>query len=295
MKKILVWIVFAMVFAGFVYAEGEVISISLLDQDPDPAGAGVIAKLRFSVANIGDDVLNDVEVELIPKYPFKKISGEEYVKTIPVLSGYPYTAKYQVLVDKEALEATNEIDIRYRTSSGEAWSRKTFELDVDDVQTDFDLVIQEISGNEVSIAIANVGKNVAYSLILRVPEQEYFETIGTSGQMIGNLEDGDYTLVTYQIAKKGRQIGEMPLKFQMDYTDNIGERRTVIKEVPFEAGGTASAIPQPGTSEFEAMRARRLQQTQPKYYQQWWFWAIIIAAVFIGWKAYKKYKGRKKK
>lgn len=293
MKKILSWIVLLIFCINFVWAGSEVVSVSLLSQDPDPAGAGEIVKLRFSVANIGDSVIDSLEVELLPKYPFTKMSGEEYVKVIPQLSGYPYTAKYQVLVDREALEATNEIDLRYRIGPEGVWSRETFEIDVDDIQTDFDLVIQEIAGNEVSVAIANIGKNVAYSTIIRVPEQNSYETIGTSGQMIGNLDDGDYTLVTFQIAKKRGASGEDPLKFKIDYTDEIGERRSVIKEVPFELGGSASNIPQPGTVDFAAMRAARQHQTQQKVYQKWWFWGIVIVALFVGWKSYKKHKKKK--
>ena len=292
MKKILVWAILLIFCTNFVYAGSEVVSVSLLSQDPDPAGAGEIVKLRFSVANVGEEVIEGLEVELLPKYPFSKMSGEEYVKIIPQLSGYPYTAKYQVLVGKEALEASNEIDIRYRAGPEDSWSRETFEVDVDDIQTDFDLVIQEISGNEVSVAIANIGKNVAYSTIIRVPEQDSYETVGTSGQMIGNLDDGDYTLVTFQIVKKRGASGTEPLKFKIDYTDEIGERRSSLKQVPFEIGGFASAI-QPGTMDLASMRAMRQHQTQQKIYQKWWFWGIVIVALFVGWKAYKKHKKKK--
>ena len=292
MRKIIVWTVLLVFCMNLVYGGSEVVSVTLLGQDPDPAGAGEVTKLRFNVANLGDSVIDGLEVELLPKYPFSKMNGEEYVKVIPQLSGYPYTAKYQVLVDRDALEATNEIDVRYRIGPEGSWGRKTFEIDVDDIQTGFDLVVQEIAGDEVSVAIANIGNNVAYSTIVRVPEQDSYETTGTSGQMIGNLDDGDYTLVTFQITKKRGASADDPLKFRIDYTDEIGERRTEIKEVPFELGGSASALPQ-GT-DFEAMRAARqgqLQQT--KFYQQWWFWGVIIVAAFIGWKAYKKHKKKK--
>ena len=113
--------------------------------------------------------------------------------------------------------------------------QKDFNITITDVQTDFDVVIQEASGTQVSIGIVNIGKNTANSLIVRIPQQENFRASGTSEQIVGNFAAGDYTIVSFNIISIARnarnatlprnftqfssQNASQPLKIQIDYTD----------------------------------------------------------------------------
>jgi hypothetical protein len=267
----------------------SIIQIDQLKYEPYPVNPGEYFTLWIKAENVGKEYTKDAIFELVPKYPFSLDSNEDPVRKYGQLGDEPVVLKYKVRVDKNAVEGANELEIKYSTEGDTStWISKKFDIMVDNVQTDFDMVIQEVSGSEVSIAIANTGKKVAYSVIVKIPEQDYFEPVGTSGQMVGNLEDGDYTLVGFEIAQKDRKTnGEKPLKVEIDYTDEIGERRAVIKELSFDTGTSFNA-----TSAAARTNGFRTAQ-QASIYQQWYFWAIIVAALYIIWKGYKWIKKKR--
>ena len=275
------------------------LQLKSLKYEPYPVNPGEYFTLWIKAENMGK-LTQNATFELIPKYPFSLDSNEDSIKVYGKLtSEEPVVMEYKVRVDKDAVEGSNKIEMKYSIDGDESyWIYKEFEIEIDDAQTDFDLVIQEVNEEEFSIAIANTGKNVAYSVIVRIPEQESFQTTGTNGQMVGNLEDGDYTLVGFDISRK-RSADEKNLKVQIDYTDEIGERRSVVKEIDYnaeETNGFAAGVEIPEgmtQEEFRASRRNNMMQTQTAIYQKWWFWAIIIAVLYAGWKGFKFYKIKK--
>ena len=67
------------------------------------------------------------------------------------------------------------------------------------------------------------------------PEQESFRVMEVSANVMGNLDAGDYTLVSFQIIPIGR---EKNLVVEISYTDTLGIRRTIQKEVRLDMIGT---------------------------------------------------------
>ena len=133
---------------------------------------------------------------------------------------------------------------------------KDFDIEVSDAQTQFDGVIQEIEGSSISLALANTGKNVANSVIVKIPKQDNFQAIGTSGQMVGNLDNGDYTIVGFDV----KDIGdENTIMFQIDYTDSIDERRSVILELSLNLDARSSTTEIP--AEFASKRGTGVPPT----------------------------------
>ena len=132
--------------------------------------------------------------------------------------------------------------------------------------TDFEIILQQSSGSTTAFAIANIGANVASSVIVTVPSQPTYSVSGASSVSIGNLDAGDYTLASFQLSSStrdnatevpffNRSRGEMPSGFdpsmmggprnqsfagmggdtnliiEISYTDLFGVRQTVQKEV----------------------------------------------------------------
>jgi len=252
-----------------------------LKYEPYPVNPGEYFTLWLKAENPGGELTENATFELVPEFPFSLDSNEDPVRKYGRLSSAePVILEYKIRTDKDAVEGENKIKIRYNTDGkGSSWATEDFDITVTDVQTDFDLVLQEVTEGEASIAIANTGKNAAYSVIVRVPEQDSFEAVGTDGQMVGNLENGDYTLVGFQITGKKKASGEK-LKIQIDYTDTIGERRSLIKEIPFNANNGASY----NLTASSARNGNIRQTNQTTTYQQWWFWAIIIVVLYSGWR-----------
>ncbi len=104
--------------------------------------------------------------------------------------------------------------------------------------TDFELSYQD-SGGSFLLSVSNVGVNPAKAVSVEIPRQQGFSIVsGSSTQVIGNLNSGDYTSANFQVAQMGRS--DMVVTIQ--YTDAAGMRRSIDKKLPvILSGGMAGA------------------------------------------------------
>ena len=244
------------------------LKITFVNQDPYPAEPGAYVNLLFKVENWGTKKAENVVFELLPEYPFSLDTGVSAIKELGTIGGLQtgenaYLIKYKVKVDKDAIDGENEIKLKYTYGNGAFSSIKTFNVTISNPRTDFDVVVQDSTATSTTLAIANIGANDAYSVIVRIPEQENFRTTGTSANIIGNLNAGDYTLVSFQITSNtgianipstGGNITQIRsfnrtatnismvrggnLAVEISYTDTLGIRRTIQKEVRLDTSGT---------------------------------------------------------
>lgn len=212
---------------------------TLLKYEPYPVNPGDYFNVWIKVS-LGNDI-NYAKFELVDSFPFSIDNSENRVREYDSAESREIVMQYKVRVNENAVEGVNELKLKIDTNkvSSQGEIIKVFEIYVDNAQTDFDLVVQDTSESEISLAIANIGKNTANSMIVRIPEQESYQVKGTNGQMVGNLESGDYTIVSFEVSQTSRN-SEDPLKIQIDYTDNIGERRSITKEINFISGSIIS-------------------------------------------------------
>jgi len=278
-------------------------TIKLVSQDPNPAVPSDYVKVIFEITELGH--CDGFSVRLNPEYPFSldsNASAVQSIETNPYASGYRpvWIIPYNIRVDSTAFEGDYYLKLQYHEESDETFNsyvERGFNITIEDSRTKFDTVIQELSGSDVSIAIANVGKYTANSVVVRIPEQDSFSVTGTDGQMVGNLESGDYTIVGFTISSKvgmpqqnmTRDRNEIPtntqqksnkLKFDIYYTDNIGERRVVNTELPLNMGNSSMA----GMGNFNAGRT-----TSTSSLSSWYKWIIILVILIIAYVIYRKY------
>jgi len=284
-----------------------VLNVNLIEQDPYPAVPGEYVKLVFQVSGVDNSNCNGTKFGLIPEYPFSLDNNE----TMRSLASYAYlpnqnvvwTIPYKVRVDKDAVNGDNEIKVRYNEGNSADWNAyitETFNISVEDSRTSFDAVVQEISGSDISIAIANIGKYTANSMVVRIPEQENFGVSGTNGQMVGNLASGDYTIVSFTLTSKSTLIpntqrtpgaaasktNNTDLKVQVDYTDGIGERRNSVLELPLKGSSFA------GNSTAAAnLSGFQRRQSNNNVVSKWYFWVAIAVVLGLGIYYYKKTSG----
>ncbi|MDA3836644.1 MAG: hypothetical protein PF542_03400 [Nanoarchaeota archaeon] len=225
-------------FSDYSNIDSTSLQIESLKYEPYPVSPGEYFTLWILVKKTGNEV-KDATFELNPQYPFSLDSNEEASRTFQGMLGESALLEYKVRVDKDAVEGSNPIELRYRLSSSSGWTSKEFDITIDEAQTMFDGVIQEVEGNSISLALANTGKNVANSVIVKVPQQDNFVATGASGQMVGNLDNGDYTIVSFDVKQIGR-ASDSVVTFQIDYTDNINERRTIYLELPLDLSSKAA-------------------------------------------------------
>ncbi len=115
--------------------------------------------------------------------------------------------------------------------------------------TDFELSYQE-SGGSFLLSVSNVGVNPAKAVSVEIPPQNGFSVSGSSTQVIGNLNSGDYTSADFQVVQRGSS--DMNIRIQ--YTDAAGVRRSIDKKLPVKLSGTMTGTAS-GTSmdQHEAM------------------------------------------
>ena len=257
MKKILYLLIIISILSSFTLAEGasvintasgvvftdvSYLQINLVNQDPSSADPGSYVDLLFKVENIGTNSVENVTLELLPKYPFSLDPNVDAVKELGTINGLQrgsnaFLVRYKLKVDKDAVNGDNEIKLKYSEGDGSSYSIVKFNVSVSNPRTDFDVVAQD----STTLAIANIGANTASSVIVRIPEQQNFRVNGTSATIIGNLNAGDYTLVTFQLfSMRSSNIssGGNNLTVEISYTDTLGIRRTIQKNVLFGFGGS---------------------------------------------------------
>ncbi|AKB37700.1 hypothetical protein MSSAC_3110 [Methanosarcina siciliae C2J] len=235
--------------------------------------------LEFIVTNTGTSPLKNMVVSwkdpdgvILPVYS----DNTKYIKYLD--AGESVTVTYSVMADVNADPGLYTLDITLTLEdydSNEQTINTTAGVFVGG-ETDFDVSFSESDEGEISLSVANVGNNIAYSVKVSVPDQENYKVSGSSSTIVGNLEKGDYTITTFDVASTQGALGaegstdgsgtakasteggnltaasveNNPLLVQIEYTDAKGERITVDKEVELEiTGGTRTAqMGRPGNS-----------------------------------------------
>jgi len=310
-KIILLLLVLSLVLVSFVSAESAgtcTLDVSLINQEPYPAAPNSYVKLVFQVSGVENPKCEGAKFEFVPTYPFSLDQNEQALKILDSGSTYVsnynnnWMVAYKVRVDKDAIEGDSEIKIRYVVGAEgpDPYITKTFTIDIEDTRTSFDAVIQDVSESEVSIALANVGKYTANSVVIRIPEQEDFKATKTNAQMVGNLESGDYTLAGFELMsnterntltqnevfQKQKNVlvdkeenKESFLKFNVHYTDSIGERRIVSIKLPLNVNYFLTPEEAEGQITPAGKNFRNMGQQQTS--TPWWQYALIVAVVLL--------------
>ena len=103
--------------------------------------------------------------------------------------------------------------------------------------------------------------------------------------MVGNLNSGDYSIVSFAVTPTSRNSS--PLQVQLDYTDNIGVRRSVIKEVQFISDSPVGNFTRTGNFTRSGNFTRASSSSGGNIFTNIWFWIIIIILLGVGYFVYK--------
>jgi hypothetical protein len=256
---------------GKEYAQVVTISESNID-------VATVEPIEFVITNIGSSPLKNMAVSwdestgiILPVYS----SNTKYISYLGV--GESVSVAYSVMADVNADPGLYKLDI---TLEFEDYDSNTNTIETKaglfvGGATDFDLSYSESDEGEVSLSLANVGNNEAYSVKVSIPEQDNFQATGSTSTIVGNLEKGDYTITSFSIS----QVGSMPsedgdssgtaqarpdssemtdegmevrpeqmesiseLLVLIEYTDSAGQRNSIEKTVQIEelTGGAMAA------------------------------------------------------
>lgn len=254
---------------GKEYAQIVTISDSSID-------VATVEPLEFVITNTGSSPLKNMEISwdessgvILPVYS----SNTKYINYLGVNESA--TVVYSVMADVNADPGLYQLDISLKFQD---YNSNTTQISTKAGMfvggtTDFDLSYSESDQGEVSLSLANVGNNEAYSVKVSIPEQDNFKATGSTSTIVGNLEKGDYTITSFSISQTNLMpsMGEDPsgtanaepsemteedtesmqeemeskseLIVNIEYTDSAGQRHTVEKAVQIEelTGGTMVA------------------------------------------------------
>jgi hypothetical protein len=152
--------------------------------------------------------------------------------------------------------------------------------------TDFEIAFSESSDSETSFSVANVGSNPAYSVSVIVPEQDEWKASGSNSMIIGNLDNGDYTVASFTLQQISRTSDKITL--EIAYTDTMGQRKTIEKVV--SVNSQPSLTGDAAAGQFPAGMQGRMKQQQSSNYTGWIIGAIVIVVLFFLYRRYKKKK-----
>jgi hypothetical protein len=217
-------------------AKAQVVSIDKTELVP-----GKQTPIKFVVKNVGLSPLKDISFSWISEDNAILPVGSDNTRHIDYLGvGQETTLEYTVSANADASAGLCKLDLylSYEDSiTGTERATSTVAGVYVGGGTEFDVAYSEASGSEVSLTVANVGSNPAYSVSVAIPEQDGWRVTGSDTMVIGNLNTGDYTLASFtvQSAGMGRNSstgsGVNPLKVNVIYTDTRGERKVYESKV----------------------------------------------------------------
>ncbi len=290
---------------GKEYAQIVTISESSID-------VATVEPLEFVITNTGSSALQNMEVSweestgvVLPVYS----SNTKYISNLDVDESI--TVVYSVMADVDADPGLYQLDITLEFEDYES-STSTIETKAGlfvGGSTDFDLSYSESDEGEVSLSLANVGNNEAYSVKVSIPDQDNFQATGSTSTIVGNLEKGDYTITSFSISQASsisstdesssgtaqalQGASEMTdeekasvqeeieskneLLVTIEYTDSAGQRHSVDKAVQVEelTGGNMEA----------GMGSGQNQSNSNNYYL---YGAVILVIAVVGYNYRKK-------
>jgi hypothetical protein len=239
MNKLIMPLVFAMLLvqpamAQALYTQPYInVDFNFLRSDPVIPQPGQNVDLYYSVNNVtSNQSPTPLQFQLIPTYPLTPAAGENgsrsFANVLGPSSAMPIILKFRLYVAPDATDGSYDAELRYSPNNWASYNSITQSISVQNVATDFDVVEQDVSGNTVTFGLSNIGENAASAVTFTIPKQDNFAVQGVSSNIIGNLNAGDFTLVSFTL----RQTGSSDkLLTKVYYTDTTGTRRDVNKTV----------------------------------------------------------------
>ena len=238
----------------------------------------------------------------------------KYIKYIEI--GNSSNLEYQVIADTNAQPGLYKLNLHLSYQDSLSNQTKTINTIAGIYVgggTDFDVAFSDNSNGQMSFSVANIGSNPANSVSVMIPDQPSWSVSGSNSVIIGNLNKGDYTVASFKLQSamsnmtfqnragrnsssytQGRSFQRTTnsspdtLLMQIAYTDTMGVRTVVEKQVNLGSQNSASAD---GQTAFQGRRGGAAQTASviPTY-----AWYVLgIGVIFVGFVVQRKYNSRK--
>lgn len=116
-------------FSASASSSSASLKVTIIDTNPYPAKIGEPLNLTVQIENIGGDKASDIDIEIVPEYPFSLDSETNAIKNIGALNpGSTATKEFYLNVDKNAQNGIRSLKILTRPSKDSQWNENTFDI-----------------------------------------------------------------------------------------------------------------------------------------------------------------------
>lgn len=294
------------------------VNAEVIQIDKSTLVPGRQSSLKFTINNLGNAPLRDLTFYWENTDNIVLPVGSDNTKYIKYIEiGNNSDLEYQVIADTNAQPGLYKLNLHLSYQDSLSNQTKTINTIAGIYVgggTDFDVAFSDNSNGQMSFSVANIGSNPANSVSVMIPEQNSWSLSGPNSVIIGNLNKGDYTVASFKLQsaisnitsqnRVGRNNSSYPqgrsfqrstnsspdtLLMEIAYTDTMGVRTVVEKQVNLGSQNSASAAGQTGLAGRRGTTQTTSASAIPTYY-----WYILgIAVVFIGVVVHRKYKTQK--
>jgi len=291
------------------------VNAEVIQIDKSTLVPGRQSSLKFTINNMGNSPLRDLTFYWENTDNIVLPVGSDNTKYIKYIEiGNSSNLEYQVIGDTNAQPGLYKLNLHLSYQDSLSNQTKTINTIAGIYVgggTDFDVAFSDNSNGQMSFSVANIGSNPANSVSVMIPEQNSWSVSGSNSVIIGNLNKGDYTVASFKLQSaisnitsqnragrnssntQGRSFQRSTnsspdiLLVQIAYTDTMGVRTVVEKQVNLGSQNSASAAGQ------TALLGRRGAIQSASVFPAYIWYILGIALVFVGVVAQRKYKSRK--
>ncbi|MBI2141472.1 hypothetical protein HYU16_03545 [Candidatus Woesearchaeota archaeon] len=222
-------------------SDSAFVTISFVNQDPEPVMPGERLELKFKVENIGTMPADGVTVELLPRFPFS-VDESEKTKSVGNLFGRQkgkdaVIVRFFLTIDVAAGSGINPIALRYKTAS-QGWTVvDSFNVSVG--RRDLPLAVTSVVAkpetmvpgkpSSLELEVTNIGTGDAVNVRVRLNLTDTFSAYGSTNEAIIPLikqkgtSKAAFSVITSPDAKSA--LYRMPLL--ITYSDTSGRNYTI--------------------------------------------------------------------
>ncbi|MEM4222278.1 MAG: hypothetical protein QW097_02505 [archaeon] len=212
------------------------IKLNLVNQNPYPAEPGSKVDVLFKLENYGGVPVENLTLEILESFPFKIDPSTGGFYDVGILKGLQTKENAQLIkftlnVDKNAPKGDNTLKVRYGykvEGYPKVYYEKEFKINVKDPKTDFEVILQEMDNESLTLALVNTGANPASATIVKIMDANDIIELVQNSQVIGTLDPGEYTLASFSFS---RILKSGNISIEITYTDQTSERRAVYKKI----------------------------------------------------------------
>ena len=284
-------------------APAGALSVKLMKYDPYPANAGEYVTVWIKIENPGlGSPSEDVQLRVVPEYPFSLEPGETGLEEIGRLSMNDFALfDFRLRVDKDTIDGSNTMKVEYRDSVDIEWSEAELSIEVESDKVDFEIAdidsvpLRLKPGDEdakITVEIQNIGDGDAECVKSRLTLPAGFNA-SDSYSDIANLEtvaaDSSSQAVFHIDVDKSVQPGEHIATIIIDYMDKDSDEykeetldlRIPVKETPLFEIVSSKIVPSTitvgdmatlkmqikntGSEEGESVRARAMLKSEQSF------------------------------